>query len=322
MIQQYLSTTNFGLQGDFVDSLRECFNRPEQAVRISSVKTALAQHRDRIRMINRSGISGTDTVRFISEMADTLIRVMWDQVEMTQPNEANLVAIVAVGGYGRSELCPQSDIDLLIITSEKPTKDEIDQAEKIVQNLWDYGFILGSSVRSISQCKEASTKDPETWTSFLNERFVAGNHTLYRKFVELMSKRLFPWRVSALIDAKIEERKIRKNQLGSLVQLLEPNLKEGIGCLRDVHSMMWIAKVKHDCNNFGDLVREGLITPQELEDIRSGYDFLLQVRSCLHFMTQKKDDHLTFSLQPEVATELGFQDIPGQKPVEVFLRVF
>lgn len=320
MIQRYL--TNLGMQGDFVDSLRECYNRTEPGDRIASVKAVLARHRDRIRSINRSGISGTDTVRFMSEMADTLIRVMWDQLEMTQPNEANLVALVAVGGYGRSELCPQSDIDLLIITSEKPSKHEIEQAETIVRALWDYGFVLGSSVRSLSQCKEASTKDPETWTSFLNERFVAGNHELYRKFVELMSKRLFPWRVSALIEAKISEREHRKSQLGSLVQLLEPNLKDGIGCLRDVHSMMWIAKVKHDCNNFGDLVREGLLTPQELEDIRVGYDFLLQVRCCLHFMTQKKDDHLTFSIQPEVAEELGFEEDNNQKPVEVFLKVF
>ncbi len=320
MNQKYL--TNLGLQGDFVDSLRECYNRREPAERIASVKSVLARHRSRIRTINQSGLSGTDTVRFISEMTDTLIRVMWDQLEMTQPNEANLVGVVAVGGYGRMELCPQSDIDLLIITSEKPTRHEIEQAEYLVQNLWDYGFQLGSSVRSISQCKEASSKDSETWTSFLNERFVAGNHVLYRKFVDLLSKRLFPWRVSALIEAKIEERELRKNQLGSLVQLLEPNLKEGIGCLRDVHSMMWIAKVKHNCNDFGDLVREGLLTPQEAEDIRVGYDFLLQVRCCLHFMTQKKDDHLTFSLQPDVAKELGFEEDHNQKPVEVFLKVF
>jgi [protein-PII] uridylyltransferase len=320
MIQRYL--TNLGMQGDFVDSLRECYNKREPGERIASIKAVLARHRERIRAINRSGASGTDTVRFISEMVDTLLRVMWDHVEMTVPNEANLVAVVAVGGYGRLELCPQSDIDLLILTSEKPTKHEREQAEVIVRNLWDYGFVLGHSVRSLSQCEEASTKDPETWTSFLNERFVAGDHDLYRKFVRMMSKRLFPWRTTALIEAKIKEREQRKSQVGVLVQMLEPNLKEGLGCLRDVHSMMWIAKVKHDCNSFGDLVREGLITPQELEDIRVGYDFLLQVRCCVHFMTNKKDDHLGFAIQPEVAAELGFNDDENQKAVEVFLKIF
>jgi [protein-PII] uridylyltransferase len=181
MIQRHL--TNIGMQGDFVDALRECYNRPNVPDRIAAVKAAIAEHRDRIRSINRSGASGADTVRFISEMVDTLVRVMWDQVEMTQPNEAGLVALVAVGGYGRMELCPQSDIDLLILTSEKPSQHEREQAESIVRDLWDYGFILGHSVRSLSQCEEASTKDPETWTSFLNERFVAGYHDLYRKFV-------------------------------------------------------------------------------------------------------------------------------------------
>ncbi len=320
MIQRYL--TNLGMQGDFVDGLRECYNKRDAGERISSVKALLGRHRDRIRSINRSGASGTDTVRFISEMVDTLLRVMWDQLEMSMPNEANLVAVVAVGGYGRLELCPQSDIDLLILTSEKPSKHEREQAEAIVRELWDFGFVLGHSVRSISQCEDASTKDPETWTSFLNERFVAGNHELYRKFVRLMSKRLFPWRTSALIEAKIKEREQRKTQVGVLVQMLEPNLKEGLGCLRDVHSMMWIAKVKHDCDNFQDLVREGLITPQELEDIRVGYDFLLQARCCLHFMTNKKDDHLGFAIQPEVAAELGFADEENQKGVEIFLKVF
>jgi [protein-PII] uridylyltransferase len=320
MIQRYL--TNLGMQGDFVDSLRECYNKTQPGDRIASVKAVLAKHRDRIRSINRSGASGTDTVRFISEMVDTLLRVMWDQIEMSQPDDANLVAVVAVGGYGRQELCPQSDIDLLILTSEKPGRHEKEQAEAIVRNLWDFGFVLGQSVRSLSQCEEASTKDPETWTSFLNERFIVGNHELYRKFVRLMQKRLFPWRTSALIEAKIKEREQRKSQVGVLVQMLEPNLKEGLGCLRDVHSMMWIAKVKHDCDTFQDLVREGLITPQELEDIRVGYDFLLQVRCCLHFMTNKKDDHLGFAIQPEVASELGFVDDENQKGVEIFLKVF
>src|SRR3954469_8060597 len=153
MIQRYL--TNLGMQGDFVDSLRECYNRRDPGDRIASVKALLGRHRDRIRSINRSGASGTDTVRFISQMVDTLLRVMWDQNEMSQPDDANLVAVVAVGGYGRQELCPQSDIDLLILTSEKPTKYEREQAEAIVRNLWDYGFILGHSVRSLSQCEDA-----------------------------------------------------------------------------------------------------------------------------------------------------------------------
>ena len=320
MVQRYL--THLEKRSDFVEALRDSFGVPDPVQRNREVKAVLDRQRDKIRRLNQGGASGNDTVRFISEMVDTLLRVFWDQVEMGMPDDASLVAVVAVGGYGRMELCPQSDIDLLILTSAKPDGYEISQAESIVRNLWDFGFTVGSSVRSLAQCKEASAKDPDTWTSFLNERFVAGNHELYSRFAHMMSRRLLPWRISTLVESKLRERRDRIARMGALVQLLEPDIKEGMGCLRDVHSMMWIAKVKHDCDNFEDLVREGLITPQEQEDIRVAYDFLLQVRCCIHFMTQKKDDRLNFHLQPEVAAELGFVDDGAFKAVQVFLKAF
>jgi [protein-PII] uridylyltransferase len=320
MVQRYL--TQMEQRSDFVQSLRDAFSLPEAGARNREVKVVLQRQRDKIRRLNRDGSSGTDTVRFISEMVDTLLRVLWDNLEVGLPQDAHWVAIVAVGGYGRMELCPQSDIDLLILTSPRMDGYERDQAEALIRNLWDFGFSVGASVRSLAQCKEASAKDPDTWTSFLNERFISGNYDLYHQFALMMRKKLFPWRLSALVQAKLEEHHVRTGKMGSLVQMLEPNLKEGTGCLRDVHSMMWIAKVKHDCANFEDLVREGLITPQEQEDIRVAYDFLLQVRCCLHFITGKKDDRLDFHLQPDVAAELGFTQEGSLVPVEIFLKVF
>ncbi len=320
MVQRYL--TQMEQRSDFVQSLRDAFSLPEAGARNSEVKVVLQRQRDKIRRLNRDGSSGADTVRFISEMVDTLLRVLWDHLEVGLPHDAHWVAIVAVGGYGRMELCPQSDIDLLILTSPRMDGYERDQAEVLIRSLWDFGFSVGASVRSLAQCKEASAKDPDTWTSFLNERFISGNYELYHSFATMMGKKLFPWRLSALVQAKLEEHRVRTGKMGSLVQMLEPNIKEGTGCLRDVHSMMWIAKVKHDCANFEDLVREGLITPQEQEDIRVAYDFLLQVRCCLHFITRKKDDRLDFHLQPEVAAELGFTQEGSLVPVEIFLKVF
>lgn len=309
-------------RGDFVQSLRQAFGHADPAVRNREVRDVLQRQRGKIRRLNREGLSGADTVRFISEMVDTLLRVLWDHLETGLPEDAHWIALVAVGGYGRMELCPQSDIDLLVLTSPRPDGYEREQSENAIRCLWDFGFSVGSSVRTLTQCREASAKDPETWTSFLNERFVAGNYALYRSFTEMVHRRLFPWRLSALVRAKVREHVARREKMGSLVQMLEPNLKEGGGCLRDVHSMMWIAKVKHDCAGFTDLVREGLITPQEEEDLRAAYDFLLQVRCCLHFITQKKDDRLNFHLQPEVAAELGFVDEGAFRAVEIFLKVF
>lgn len=320
MIQRSLSRME--QRGDFVQALRDAFGQTDSAARNREVKAVLQRQRDKIRRLNRDGSSGADTVRFISEMVDTLLRVLWEHLENAIPEDARCIAVVAVGGYGRMELCPQSDIDLLVLTSPNPDGYEREQAETMIRSLWDFGFSVGSSVRSLAQCKEASAKDPETWTSFLNERFIAGDYPLYRSFADLMRKKLFPWRISALVRAKIGEHESRRERMGSLVQMLEPNIKEGSGCLRDVHSMMWIAKVRHDCANFDDLVREGLISPQEQEDIRAAYDFLLQVRCSLHFITQKKDDRLNFHLQPEVAAELGFVDEGTFKAVEIFLKVF
>jgi [protein-PII] uridylyltransferase len=316
------SLTRMEQRSDFVQALRDAFSQTDAAARNREVKAVLQRQRDKIRRLNREGSSGADTVRFISEMVDTLLRVLWEHLETGIPEDARSVAVVAVGGYGRMELCPQSDIDLLVLTSPNPDGYEREQAETIIRSLWDFGFSVGSSVRSLAQCREASAKDPETWTSFLNERFIAGDYPLYRSFADLMRKRLSSWRISALVRAKIGEHEARRQRMGSLVQMLEPNIKEGSGCLRDVHSMMWIAKVRHDCADFEDLVREGLLTPQEQEDIRAAYDFLLQVRCCLHFITQKKDDRLNFLLQPEVAAELGFTDEETFKAVEIFLKVF
>lgn len=309
-------------RGDFVQALRDAFNQNDAVERNRAVKAVLQRQRDKIRRLNREGTSGADTVRFISEMVDTLLRVLWEHLENVIPEDARCVAVVAVGGYGRMELCPQSDIDLLVLTSPDPDGYEKEQAETIIRSLWDFGFNVGSSVRSLAQCREASAKDPETWTSFLNERFIVGDYALYRSFANLMRKRLFPWRIAALVRSKITEHEARRLRMGSLVQMLEPNIKEGSGGLRDVHSMMWIAKVRHDCANFEDLVREGLITPQEQEDIRAAYDFLLQVRCCIHFITDKKDDRLSFHLQPEVAAELGFVEEGSFKAVEIFLKAF
>ncbi len=320
MAQRYLTTLE--KRSDFVENLRDAFEAPDPGARNRAIKELIQKQHGKIRRLNREGASGADTVRFLSETVDTVLRVLWDHVEMSVPDAANLVALVAVGGYGRMELCPQSDIDLLILTSAKPDAQEVAQAETIVRSLWDFGFTAGSSVRSVAQCQEASAKDPDTWTSFLNERFVAGNHALYQRFVHMMGKRLFPWRVSTLVASKLSERQARLGKTGTLIQLLEPNIKEGLGCLRDVHTMMWVAQVKHGCSTFGDLVREGLITPQEQEDLQAAYDFLLQVRCCLHFLTQKKDDRLSFYLQPEVAAELGFVDDGSFKAVEIFLKVF
>ncbi len=314
------SMIHLDIQTPFADALSEVGNLEEGVGRVNAVRSLINSQRDLIRISNKGKGAGAATVQFLSEMVDTLIHAMWDRIEIeARPND-KMVALVAVGGYGRRELCPKSDIDLLIITSENPDTREREQAEILVRTLWDYGFDVGSQVSSVSQCDNLTKQNPEIYTSFMKERFIGGNLSLYRNFLKMLRKPVSARRKKQMLQYKLEERKKRFMKYGALIQTLEPNLKEGPGCLRDVHTIMWIAGLLYGCRNFDDLMREGLISPQELEDIRTGYHFLLQVRCCLHFITNKKNDRLSFHLQPEVAAEFGFKQVADQKPVEVFLK--
>ncbi len=324
------STTDFSanqiahidIQGVFTDRLRRALNLDDAGKRITQTKACLSQQMDLIRAgTHRSG-SGVDTVTKITEMVDALIHLMCDQLEMRAKTADAFIAIVAVGGYGRIELCPSSDLDLLILTSEKVTSAEENQAESLVRDLWDFGFEAGTSVRSVSQCKAALSQDPETAISFLDERFLGGNFKRYRDFIKLIGKQRISWSVNHLITYLINGRINRIKQFGGLVQLLEPNLKEGNGGLRDVHTILWISRLKHNCRHLSDLVREGLLTPQEWEDMRIAYDFILQTRSFLHFLTGKKGDLLIFDVQDAVAAEFGFSQEAQQRAAEVFLKIF
>jgi len=306
----------------FSDALGKTFAIHDPKLHVKAVKDLLARKMARIRNGNKRSGSGIATVRYISEMVDSLIRIIWDSLEINSEPNHKIIALVAVGGYGRLELCPKSDIDLLILTSERLYPEESQMAETIIRSLWDYGFEVGSSVRSIKQCEEAMQSDLQTWTSFLDERFLGGNYKLYRKFLNLMNKSPMPWKISEFIKHKLQERSQRIQKFGGLIQLLEPNLKSGTGCLREIHTIMWTARFKYGCKNFDDLAREGLMSPLDLEEMRAGYEFLMRARCSLHFITQKKDDFLAFYIQPDVASEFGLVDLDRGSAVEYFLQSF
>lgn len=302
--------------------LRHAFNLNNSSAHIKAVREILTEQMASIRESNQHRGAGASTVKFITDLVDTLIRILLDNLEVKLLPTDKLIALVAVGGYGKMELCPKSDIDLLILTSEKISKSETEQAESIVRALWDYGFDVGSSVRSVSQCETVINKDSETYTSFLSERFLGGNWNLYRDFTRAVFKPLMPWKTNALIQQKIEERNRRLDKFGGLIQHLEPNIKEGIGSLRDVHTIQWIIQIKYGATRVDDMVRQGIISIQDYTDLRMGYNYLLQARCCLHYVKNKKDDLLNFHIQPEIAKEFGFREEENRKPVELFLQYF
>jgi [protein-PII] uridylyltransferase len=162
----------------------------------------------------------------------------------------------------------------------------------------------------------------ETYTAFLQERFLGGNFALYREFADFVSERPSGRRQKLLVQRKLEEREKRLASQGQLAQMLEPNIKEGRGCLRDLHSLVWLAGILHGVRGLEDLSRAGIVAPEELEELRHANEFLLRARIALHNVTGQKGDRLGFEEQPRVAQALGYVDEGSAKAVELFQKNF
>ena len=309
-------------QKDFRSDLLQALSIKNYSHRLKSTKLIIKEAQNQIHIYNNQNTDGLSVVFKLSEMADAIIETIWDQIVYHSNHNDKMIAIVAIGSYGRMELCPQSDIDLLFLTSDQCSESEQQQIETIVQHLWDLGFEVGSSTRTVKQCLEVLKNDFNSWTSFSGERFLTGNYKLYQNFFEALKKPLSSKKTQELIQYKVEERKNRIDKFGGLLQLLEPNIKECSGGLRDAHIVFWIAYFQYQCRSFSDLVRHGFMLPRDLKDLLHAYYFLLKVRCSLHFISKSKNNILLFDLQAKIAKDLGFPNLNNKKPVEIFLREF
>ena len=301
---------------------RHVFFRIEQPLqRLEALKHLLEEERSRIRQAFEAGATATTTTAALTDLVDALLRSHLEARMNTVPAAWD-IALVAVGGYGRREMCPKSDVDLLILTQPKPGAAVIAEIEHMLYPLWDLGFVVGQAVRSVGECRKASESDVETYTAFLQERFLGGNFKLYREFADFVSERPTKRRLNNLVQMKLAERNKRLAAQGQLAQMLEPNLKEGRGCLRDLHSLVWLAGIQHGARGLEDLVRHGIASPEELVELRAANEFLLQARVALHNVSGQKSDRLGFAEQITVANSLGYQDDGRQKAVEIFQKNF
>jgi [protein-PII] uridylyltransferase len=289
--------------------------------RLEALRLLLETERSRIRADFDSGESAVSTTAETADMVDALLRSQLE-ARMNATGSAWEIALVAVGGYGRREMCPKSDVDLLILTPEKPSASVLAEVEQLLYPLWDLGFVLGQAVRSISECRKASEDDVETYTAFLQERFLGGNFSLYRQFADFVSERPSGRRQKQLVAMKLEERAKRLDAQGKLAQMLEPNLKEGRGCLRDLHTLVWLAGIQHGARGLEDLARTGIAGPEELEELRDANEFLLRARVALHNATGEKGDRLGFEEQVSVAQALHYRADERVKAVEAFQKDF
>jgi [protein-PII] uridylyltransferase len=231
----------------------------------------------------------------------------------------NPYAIVALGGYGRAEQCVHSDVDLLFVFYKRvpPSADAL--IREIVYPLWDFKVEVGYATRSIEECVHFAKEDYEILTSFLDARFICGNSSVFSRMKDQIRKRVILKDSKKIINWLVERNQERHKNFGDSTFLLQPNLKEGNGGLRDYHTLRWIAGVKYELTQIRDLEYQGCLSHHEFNDLMSALSFIWAVRNKLHQITKRKNDQLYFEYQTQVADTMGFVSCNGQSAVEAFL---
>jgi [protein-PII] uridylyltransferase len=239
---------------------------------------------------------------------------------LANPTEAERVAVVAVGGYGRAEMAPQSDVDLLFLTPYKVTPWAESVIESLLYMLWDLKLKVGHATRTIKDCICLARADITIRTALLERRFLAGDEPLARDLRTQLWTEVFRKTGSEFIEAKLAERAERHKRQGGQRYVLEPNVKEAKGGLRDLQTLYWIGKYLHEVQSASGLVGAGLLTQDEYDIFAVAENFLWDVRCHLHYITKRPMDQLTFDLQVEVAARMGYTDTAGRRAVEYFMQ--
>ena len=247
---------------------------------------------------------------------DTLLGLIWDQHGLAGDDA---LCLVAVGGYGRGELHPSSDIDILILAEPEEEAAHADTISEFITFLWDIGLEVGHSVRSIADCQREAIKDITVATTLFEARRLAGPDPMFTRFREAMQvDRL--WDSRAFYTAKLAEQQARHQRFGETAYRLEPNVKEGPGGLRDIQMIGWVSKRHFSAERLHELVDHGFLREGEYRDLIEGQRFLWKVRFALHMLTGRREDRLLFDLQRALANTFGFTDQHQNLGVEQFMQ--
>ncbi|WP_339694451.1 [protein-PII] uridylyltransferase [Celeribacter baekdonensis] len=238
------------------------------------------------------------------------------------PTEGERIAILAVGGYGRAEMSPQSDVDLLFLAPHKISGWIESLVESMLYMFWDLHLKVGHSTRTVRDCIRLGREDFTIRTAMLELRYLAGNRDLATELHVKLRDELFRTTAREFIEAKLQERAERHRKQGGQRYVVEPNIKEGKGGLRDLHTLFWIAKYVHGVRNTADLVKAGVFTAEEYRQFEEAETFLYAARNALHLIAGRPMDQLTFDMQVEVADRLGYIDHSGRRAVEHFMQDF
>ncbi len=260
-----------------------------------------------------------------AELTDLVVATALDVAStklhpLANPTEGERLALLAVGGYGRAEMAPFSDVDLLFLIPYKVTAWAESVIESMLYVLWDLHLKVGHATRNVTECIRLARQDHTIRTALLEHRLIEGDAGLAAELDTRMKKELIRNTASEFIEAKLAERAERHRKQGGQRYMVEPNVKEGKGGLRDLQSMMWIHKYVHGVRDLDALVARKVFTPDEMARLIAAEDFLMAVRCQLHLITGRATDQLNFDMQVEVAERLGYVDKAGRRAVEYFMQ--
>ena len=297
----------------------------ERGKLVSLLKELKSKGFDRISFeLRKNPLKARKAISSYAFLTDCLVTSAWKfateiQFPSHNPTEAEKLSIISVGGYGRREMAPFSDVDLLFLTPYKMTPWSENVIETVLYLLWDLKLKVGHSSRSIKDCLRLGSDDYTIRTAMLEHRFVCGDINLASQLNEKLWKNLFSGTAKDFISAKLKERENRHEKHGQRY-MVEPNVKEGKGGLRDLQSLYWIAKYVYQTQNISDLVDLNVFRSDEYLQFEQAEEFLWAVRCQMHHLADRAIEQLSFDLQVEVASAMGYHDSRDQRAVEIFMQ--
>jgi [protein-PII] uridylyltransferase len=320
-LRSQLSAAALAASGDEAEQRRRA---------LEILKAALFRGRMIAKERLENGAGGIETARLLSGVTDEVVSALYDFTTVhvfraRNPTEGERLAVIAVGGYGRGTLAPYSDLDLLFLRPYKQTAHAESVIEYMLYALWDLGFKVGHASRTIEECVRLSREDYTIRTSILEARRLTGDERLAAELRKRFRDDVIKGTGAEFVAAKLKERDERQTRAGTSRYMVEPNIKEGKGGLRDLNTLFWIAQYLHPVETPDHALSLEMFDRREVRAFIRAFDFLWAVRCHLHFATGRPEERLSFDLQPELARRMGYHDRPRKggdntPAVERFMR--
>jgi [protein-PII] uridylyltransferase len=285
---------------------------------VAAFRDTLNWGRERLFSLFHDGVPADSLVHARAHLVDEILRAAWQK--FLPDNPAGL-AMVAVGGYGRAELLPHSDIDILLLHQGEAMEQHRPALEQLTAFGWDIGLEVGQSVRTVEDCVTEAGKDITVITNLLEARLLCGDGQLFQQMQQALTPERI-WPVRDFFEAKKAEQEARYRKYDDTGYKLEPNVKESPGGLRDIHTIGWVAKRHFGSQTLAELREHGFLTTQECNELFAGQDFLWRVRFALHMITHRREDRLLFDHQVRVAALFGYEDNDKNRAVEQFMQLY